>query len=65
MTTVDDNALWNAINNWERNAPIELLLDLKSLQAHMREVNGIEYQWLGKHKIVDEKKYMMFLLRWS
>lgn len=65
MTKINDDALCNSVDNWEKDAPIQLLLDLKLLKEYMREVNGIDYSWLGEHKIVDEKKYTMFLLRWS
>lgn len=65
---VDDLALHRAINKWESEVPIEILLDSRALKKHMREQNGIELgSWLENQdpKIVDEKKYLMFLLKFS
>ena len=65
---IDDEMLSNAINNWEATAPIELLLDIKALNEHMTKENGIRLGFTGGLRntvVVDEKKYTMFLLRWS
>lgn len=64
---VNDDAVYRAINKWEADAPIEILLDLTKLKEHMIKEHGILFDsWLGHNlTVVDEKKYMMFLLRYG
>jgi hypothetical protein len=64
---IDNKMLYEAINRWEETAPINLLLDIKSLNDHMLSYNGIEINsWMSKNaRVVDEKKYLMFLLRYG
>jgi hypothetical protein len=75
--TINDDTFFKAIGRWYTTAPIELLLDLKALNAHMISEHGIDWfptlihtgidgpGMSGPTKIVDEKKYLMFLLRFS
>jgi hypothetical protein len=68
MNEIDDVAVWRAINKWEETAPIELMLSIPALKDHMIKEYGIKISALGgidKPEIVDEKKYMMFLLKYS
>lgn len=64
---VNDDAVHRAINKWESDAPVEILLDIKKLKEHMLKEHGISFNsWLGQDlTVVDEKKYMMFLLRYG
>ena len=65
---IENETLFNAINKWEETAPTELLLDINALKAHMFSEHGIEMtSWIGlrPHRIVDEKKYVMFLLKFG
>jgi hypothetical protein len=61
---VDDEALYNAIQKWEEDASIKLLLDMGAYREHFLNEYGIELSLVG-NRIVDEQKYMMFILRWS
>jgi hypothetical protein len=57
-----------AINNWEETAPIELILSISALKNHMLEEYGIRISAPGGidiHEIVDEKKYLIFLLKYT
>jgi len=75
--TINDDAFFKAIDRWEATAPIELLLDTRALKSHMISEHGIDWVPMlihtgiygpglaGPTKIVDEKKYLMFLLRFS
>ncbi len=68
MHKIDDMAVWRAISKWEETAPIELLLSIPVLKNHMINEYGIKISALGeidKPEIVDEKKYMIFLLKYS
>jgi hypothetical protein len=66
---VNDEALHRAINKWEETAPIEVLLDINALKAHMLKENGIKIQtWItgpSQITVVDQVKYTMFLLRYG
>ena len=65
---IDNKMLHNAINKWEETAPIEILLNIKALKEHMISENGIKFNsWVGMTgpEVVDEKKYVMFLLRYA
>jgi hypothetical protein len=65
---IDDETMLRAVNKWESTAPIELLLDIKALKEHMISEHGLKFtSWIGLHKpiVVDEKKYVMFLLRFG
>jgi hypothetical protein len=65
---IDNDALLRAVNKWEATAPVEILLNMKALREHMVQENGIRFgTWIGLTDpiVVDEKKYTMFLLRYS
>ena len=65
---IDPDALHRAIDRWERGAPMDLLLNLSALKAHMIQEHGIEFgSWVGlvPHRIVDKRKYLMFILKYS
>lgn len=65
---VDDEIIRRAVNKWEETVPIEYILNLSKFKQHMREVNGVEVTgsvFKLKFKVIDEKKYTMFLLRFS
>jgi hypothetical protein len=65
---IDDEALQRAVNKWEATAPIKILLNIRALKEHMISENGIKFNtWLGLTGpvVVDEKKYLMFLLRYG
>jgi hypothetical protein len=64
---IDDNMVWRAINKWEENAPISLLLNIHALKEHMVKEYGIQLSSAigGRIEVVDEKKYTMFILRYS
>jgi hypothetical protein len=61
---IDEDALRKATNKWEEEAPIELLIDVAAYKQHFLEEHGINIT-LGKNIVVDEQKYMLFILRWS
>jgi hypothetical protein len=68
MHKIDDMAFYRAINKWEETAPVELLLSIPALKDHMIKEYGIRFysiEGIDKFDIVDEKKYMMFLLKYS
>ena len=65
---IDDLALHRAISKWESQVPLEIMLNLGALRKHMLEENGITLgSWAGYQdpKVIDEKKYLMFLLKFS
>lgn len=65
---INNDMLFKAINKWEATAPIEILLDIQALKDHMISKNGIKFNsWIGMTdpEVVDEKKYVMFLLRYA
>ena len=65
---IDPEAIHRSIKRWEATAPVDLLLNISALKKHMLEENGIEFgSWVGliPHKIVDEKKYVMFILKYA
>lgn len=66
MAVIDDDALRLAIYKWEETVPIMEAFNTGALRKHLLEEWGIEINrdlqnW--KATIVDESKYMMFLLR--
>lgn len=62
---IDGEALYRAVNNWEENAPLELLLDMQAYKDYFLNEWGIRIgSIISEHTVVDEKKYMLFLLRW-
>lgn len=66
MSKIDGEALYRAINKWEETAPVELLLDMKAYKDYFLNDWGIKIgSIITESTVVDEKKYMMFLLRWS
>lgn len=67
MRNIDEDALHRAINKWEEEAPIEMLIDVLEYQRHFLEEYGIDVSVLGGlgDPVVDEQKYMLFILRWS
>lgn len=65
---INDDALRRAIDKWESQVPIEILLSVTALKEHMLKENGIEIgSWVGLNnpKVVDEKKYITFLLKYG
>jgi hypothetical protein len=65
---IDEMAFWRAINKWEETAPVELILSIHELKNHMINEYGIKFysvRGIDKFDIVDEKKYMIFLLKYS
>ena len=67
MIKVDQEALWSAVNNWEEQAPVEILLNMNEYKKHFFNNYGIEISgWpMNECSVVDEQKYTVFLLRWS
>jgi hypothetical protein len=66
MSKIDGEALYRAINKWEETAPAELLLDMKAYKDYFLNEWGIKIGSITvDHTVVNEKKYMLFLLRWS
>ena len=66
MSKIDGEALYRAINKWEETAPAELLLDMKAYKDYFLNEWGIKIgSIIAEHTVVNEKKYMLFLLRWS
>jgi hypothetical protein len=66
VTKIDLQAYQKAIDNWESTAPAKLLLDMNALREHMLSVNGITFgAFFSQPKVVDEKKYVMFLLKYG
>ena len=67
MSKIDEEALYRAVNNWESTAPVNLLLDMNAYKSYFLNERGIKVGSLLEkdHTVVDEKKYLMFLLRWS
>jgi hypothetical protein len=64
MIEVDEDAMYRAIYKWEEDAPIQLLLDLDAYEKHFRDEYGIAVSLSG-NRVVDEQKYLMFILRWA
>lgn len=63
---INNDAIRNAINKWEETAPIEELLDIESYRKHFLNTWGIKIgPFNTDYKIVDEQKYMLFLLSCS
>ena len=66
---IDSAAFLKALNKWEETAPIEILLNITALKEHMLNENGIKFSpavWkYSDMVIVDEQKYLMFLLRYA
>jgi hypothetical protein len=68
MNDINNEMFWRAFNKWEETTPIEIILSITALKKHMIEEYGIKISAMGgmvKSEIVDEKKYMMFLLKYS
>ena len=66
MIEVDPRILSKAINDWESTAPMQDLLNSAALRKHMLDKHGIKIgTFMTECSIVDEKKYMMCILRWS
>ncbi len=68
MNDINNEMFWRAFNKWEETAPIEIILSITALKKHMIEEYGIKISALGeidKPEIVDEKKYIVFLLKYS
>lgn len=61
---IDNKMLLRAINKWEETAPLALLLDHRAVRKHILEEYGIQIG-IGYTTVVDEGKYLMFLLKWS
>lgn len=60
----DWKALHRAANAWEVETSSDLMTNTESYVKFMLEEYGIHHGLTGI-KVVDEKKYMVFLLRWS
>lgn len=66
MSKIDGEALYRAVNNWEKTAPVELILDMAAYKNYFLKEWGIRIgSIISESSVVDEKKYMLFLLRWS
>ena len=66
MIEVDPLILSKAINDWESTAPMQDLLNSAALRKHMLDKYGINVgAFMNQCSIVDEKKYMMCILRWA
>ena len=63
--TVHNEALHKAIDKWESDVSLEVMLDLNALKSHILESYGIQMRSYGDYIIVDEDKYFLFLLRWA
>jgi hypothetical protein len=65
---INNKPLLAAFEDWERTAPIKLAFDLKAFRDHMLSVYGIRLDpqtLFGNEKVVDEKKFMFFLLKYG
>lgn len=66
MYKINNTQLWAAIDRWEKTAPMSILLDTRALKKHVLEQHGIDLRTWGQDPIVvDEKKYVAFLLKFS
>lgn len=66
MTKVDFNILKKAIADWESTVPINDALNQKAFRKHMLNEYGINVGlFTSECTVVDEKKYMMCILRWA
>lgn len=69
IVTVNQDALARAIDHWENTAPIHTALNLAALTNHLNSEYGIKLGgWQGlepEAEVVDEKKYIVFLLKFS
>ena len=68
MAIISKNALDLAISKWEETVPITEIFNFSALRKHLLEEWGIEVDVSLNNwgvTIVDESKYMMFLLRFS
>ncbi len=65
--TVNLRALVRATNDWEEKASIEQLLSMECYLNDMRSLYGIQVYVLfnNRAEIVDQQKYLMFLLKWG
>ena len=66
--TIDNESMRRAIGRWEADVPVGVLLDLRALRLHMLEENGIDMgSWVGLtgSRVVDERKYLIFLLKYA
>jgi len=64
----NNKPLLAALEDWERTAPIKLALDLKAFRNHILSVYGIRLDpqnLFVDGKVVDEKKFMFFLLKYG
>jgi hypothetical protein len=64
---INEQALRQAINKWEETVPISIALNPKALRKHMLNEHGINLPVFPSTNIsvVDEKKYLLFLLKFS
>lgn len=67
VVRVDDEAFNNALDAWEKSASLDFLLDLRMYREHFLTEYGIHISpGIGSEfEIVDEQKYLMFIMRWS
>ena len=66
MHKINNTQLWAAIDRWEKTAPMSILLDTRALKKHVLEKHGIDLgAWGQEPRVVDEKKYVAFLLKFS
>lgn len=61
---IDWAALKRAQDDWEMKTPAKYAMDLGNYKKFMLEEYGIVHSTTNI-RVVDEKKYMMFILRWS
>jgi hypothetical protein len=65
---VNDAMFFKAINQWESTAPMKILLNIGEMKKHFLEEHGLVFEsiiGLRGARVVDEKKYVMFLLKYS
>lgn len=66
MTKVDLDILKKAIADWESTVPIRDALNQKAFRKHMLNEYGINVGFFTSEcTVVDEKKYMMCIMRYS
>lgn len=66
MTIIDPYTLDKAVSYWETTAPVKDIIDPVAFKKYMLDAYGISIgTFMNQCHIVDEKKYIMFILKWS
>jgi hypothetical protein len=66
MTKINPVILAKAIDDWECTAQIEDIVNPIAFKNYMLDKYGIAIgSFMSQCTVVDENKYMMFILRWT